>query len=123
MAKKVISYDLLFEVKDTLGRRIHTTKDYWQKIKTLKHRELKYGINEVKTTLTKPDEIRRSVTDSTILLYAQRQQNYDILIVAVKVLNGEGFLVTVYQTKDYKKKGELIWPKQKQRLALSEAEG
>lgn len=115
MAKKVISYDLLFEVKDILGRKIRTTKDYWQKIKTLKHRELKYGINEVKATLTKPDEIRGSVTDSTILLYAQRQENYDILIVAVKVLNGEGFLVTVYQTEEYKKKGQLRWPKPKKR--------
>lgn len=79
MAKKVISYDLLFEVKDVLGRKIRSTKDYWQKIKTLKHRELKYGINEVKTTLTKPDEIRESVTDATILLYAQKQEKYDSL--------------------------------------------
>lgn len=43
------------------------------------------------------------------------KQKYDILIVAVKVLNGDGFLVTVYQTKDYKKKGELLWPKQKEK--------
>lgn len=62
-----------------------------------------------------PDEVRKSVTDATILLYAQRQENYDILIVAVKVINGEGFLVTAYQTKEYKKKGELVWPKPKER--------
>mgnify|MGYP001562868588 CR=1 FL=1 len=113
MKKKIIEYDLLFEVKDVFGRKIRTTKDYWQKIRTLKHRELKYDIPEVKNALTKPEEVRRSVTDSTILLYAQKQQKYDILIVAVKVLNGNGFLVTVYQTKEFKKKGELLWPKQK----------
>jgi len=114
MSKKVVEYDLLFEVEDVLGRKIRTTSDYWKKIKTLKHRELKYGMEEVKNTLTKPEEVRGSVTDATILLYAQKQKKYDILIVAVKVLNGEGFLVTVYQTKEYKKKGELIWPKQKE---------
>ncbi len=111
MAKKIVDHDLLFEVTDVLGRKIRTTKDYWQKIKTLKHRELKYDTPEVKKALTNPDEVRRSVTDSTILLYAQTQANYDILIVAVKVLNGDGFLVTVYQTKEFKKKGKLIWPK------------
>jgi len=115
MAKKLVDYDLLFEVTDVSGRKIRTTKDYWEKIKTLKHRELKYGVEEVKNTLTKPDEVRRSVTDSTILLYAQAQEKYDILIVAIKVLNGDGFLVTVYQTKEFKKKGEFVWPKQKEK--------
>ena len=113
MTRKIVTDDLLFEVKDVLGRKIRTTKDYWQKIKTLKHRELKYGAAKVKQTLKAPEEVRRSVTDATILLYARKQEKYDILIVAVKVLNGDGFLVTVYQTKEFKKKGELIWPKQK----------
>ena len=115
MTRKIVTDDLLFEVKDVLGRKVHTTKDYWQKIKTLKHRELKYGAAEVKKTLKAPEEVRRSVTDATILLYARKQEKYDILIVAVKVLNGDGFLVTVYQTKEFKRKGELIWPKQKEK--------
>lgn len=114
MTRKVIEYDLLFEVKDVLGRKIRTTKDYWLKIKTLKHRELHYGTDEVKKVLRSPDEVRQSVTDTTILLFAKRVEKYDILIVAVKVLNGEGFLVTCYQTKDYKKKGKLLWPKRKE---------
>ena len=42
-------------------------------------------------------------------------EKYAILIVAVKILNGDGFLVTAYQTKEYKKKGELLWPKQKEK--------
>ena len=46
------------------------------------------------------------------MLFAKRIESYDILIVAVKVLNGDGFLVTVYQTGVYKKKGTLLWPKQ-----------
>ena len=76
--------ELLFEVKDILGRNIRTTKDYWQKIKTLKHLELKYGVAEVKKTLRDPEEVRKSVTDATILLYAQGQKKYDILSLPLK---------------------------------------
>lgn len=115
MTKKIVEYNLLFEVEDVFGRKIRTTKDYWQKIKTLKHIELQYGIKEVKKTLKNPDEVRISVMDATILLYAKEVEKYDILIVAVKVLNGDGFLVTAYQTKEYKKKGELVWPKRKEK--------
>ena len=114
MAAKVIHYEILFEIKDVFGRKIRTTTDYWHKIKTLKHQELRYSVTEVKKTITNPDEIRVSITDETIFLYAKRFGKYDILIVAVKVLNGNGFIVTAYQTKEYKKKGKLIWPKQKE---------
>ncbi len=111
MKKSLVSAGLAFEIEDVLGRKIRTTKNYWKKIKEVKHTELKFGIPEVKNTLKNPIEVRQSVTDVTILLYAQKQEKYDILIVAIKVLNGEGFLVTAYQTKEYKKKGELVWPK------------
>ena len=112
MVKSVVSADILFELIDVLGRRIRTTKSYWKKIKEVKHTELRLGIVEVKNTITNPDEIRQSVTDSTILLFAKKVRKYAILVVAVKTLNGEGFIVTVYQTKTHKKKGKLIWPKQ-----------
>ena len=112
MATKIIKHEILFEIEDIFGRKIRTTKDYWLKIKILKHRELRYGTKEIKKTLKNPDEARRSVTDPTVILFAKKVAKYDILIVAVKVLNGEGFLVTVYQTKEYIKKGELLWLKQ-----------
>ena len=115
MRKSLTFEDILFEIDDVFGRKIRTTKNYWKKIKEIKHTELTYGTPEVKKTLTNPDEVRISVTDQTILLFAKKVARYDILIVAVKVLNGSGFLVTVYQTRVYKKKGELVWPKQKER--------
>lgn len=114
MKKDVTKGDILFEVTDVLGRKIRTTKTYWKKIKEIKHRELHHGIATVKKTLKLPDEIRKSVTDETILLYSKEIKKYDILIMAVKVLNGEGFLVTAYQTDSYKRKGELIWQKAKE---------
>lgn len=109
---KIIKHEVLFETTDIFGRKIRITKDYWLKIKTLKHRELRYGISEVKKTLVNPDEVRRSVTDETIILYAKKFTKYDILIAAVKILNSDGFLVTVYQTKEYRKKGKVLWLKQ-----------
>lgn len=115
MRKSLVKSDLLFEVTDILGRKIRTTKAYWKKIREIKHRELHHGIPEIKKSLKLPDEIRKSVTDETILLYDKEVKKYDILIVAVKVLNGEGFLVTAYQTKEYKKKGALIWQKPKEK--------
>lgn len=114
MKKDIIKGDILFEVTDVLGRKIRTTKTYWKKIKEIKHKELHHGISQIKKTLKLPDEIRKSVTDETILLYSKEIKEYDILIVAVKVLNGEGFLVTAYQTDNYRRKGELVWQKQKE---------
>ena len=113
--KSIEKTEILFETKDIFGKNVRTTKSYWQKIFLIKHKEVKASQDTIIKSLQKPDEVRRSVTDSTILLYAQEQEKYDILIVAVKVLNGDGFLVTVYQTKEFKKKGELLWPKQKEK--------
>lgn len=113
MTEKLVNHDILFEVSDVFDRRIRTTKNYWNKITTLKHRELKYGASAVKETLKKPDEVRKSITDGTILLFSKKMKNHDILIVAVKILNGDGFLITCYQTKDYKQKGTVVWQKQK----------
>ena len=111
MKKSVSVYDLLFEVQDPLGKKIRTTKTYWEKIKKLKHPELKHGISETKITLTNPTEISQSVTDSTIYLYVRKIKEYDILVVTAKILNGDGFIVTVYQTREYKHKGKLVWQK------------
>lgn len=110
MRRAVVSTDVLFEIKDVFGRAIRTTIRYWKQIKEVKHTELRFGVLAVKKALTRPDEVRRSVTDPTIFLFAKKAGKYDILIVVVKVLNGEGFVVTVYQTRVYKKKGDLLWP-------------
>lgn len=108
--KKLIPAKKLFEVKDVFGKRIRTTQDYWQKIKTKKHRELKYGIREVKITLRKPDRVNQSIRDPDIALYFKKLEK-DTLVVIAKYLNREGFLLTVYQTRKPKKKGKQLWPK------------
>jgi len=42
------------------------------------------------------------------IFYRKRDQNF--LCVVVKILDGEGFIITIYPT-DKIKKGENIWPK------------
>ena|SRR3989338_3139654 len=108
--KNIVFADQLFEVTDVFGKRIRTSKQYWEKIKTEKHQELKFGVREVEQALQKPDSVFRSIKDETIALY-RKQMDGDILIVVSKHLNGNGFVVTVYQTKKVIDKGEKLWPK------------
>ena len=105
------SLNILFDVKDVFGKDIRSTVGYWKRIKEEKHTDLKYEVPDVVKTLENPDEVRRSVTDSTIMLYYKQFKSSNTLLVAAKHLNGHGFVVTVYQTTKSKKKGEKLWPK------------
>lgn len=107
----IVSVNVLFEVVDIFGKRIRTTAEYWRKIKEEKHADLKYEPYDVVEVLENPDEVRRSVTDSTIVLYYKQFKLEHTLIVVAKHFNGHGFVVTVYQTTKSNKKGEKLWPK------------
>jgi len=107
---KIKKSDFLFEVKDIFGKIIKTTKNYWNKIFVIKHKELKASKEEVIKVLNNADEIRKSVQDPYIYLY-YKKLNKKHLVVVVKYLNNHGFIVTIYQTSKVKRKGEKIWPK------------
>ncbi len=52
-----------FEVETPLGVRIRTTRAYWKKITKVKHPVIaKYEV-QVKDSLARPDEIRRTRRD------------------------------------------------------------
>ncbi len=105
-----IAPEILFEISDIFGKKIRTTHAYWTKITSEKHAELIYTISDVQNTLQRPDLVYRSVTDDTIALY-RKQVKTGTLIVVAKHLNGEGFLVTAYETTKTRIKGERLWPK------------
>lgn len=109
MKKIVTSNEILFDVKDVFGKKIRTTQNYWNKIKEEKHTELIYGISEVTETLINPDIVLKSLVDTTIAIYRKKMPSGEILVVVAKHINGEGFLVTVYQTNKETKKGEVLW--------------
>jgi len=64
---------------------------------------------DVKSTLSDPDFIRRSRIDPDIYLYYQSIDHYFYCVV-VRHENGRGFIVTTDKT-DKVKEGELIWTK------------
>ncbi|MSU62581.1 MAG: hypothetical protein EXS31_09315 [Pedosphaera sp.] len=99
---------ILFAVATPLGFIVRTSPEYWQKIVT-KHPDLDGRLELIKSTLALPDEIRRSSRDGEILLFYRATDKRWVVAVARR-LNGDGFLVTAYQT-DTIKEGETIWPK------------
>ena len=93
---------------DTPGFRVRTSPDYWQKIVT-KHPDLAGCLEAVKAALIAPDEIRRSSRDASILLFYRASEHRWVVAVA-RHSNGDGYLVTAYQT-DAIKEGETLWHK------------
>ncbi|MBI2612067.1 DUF4258 domain-containing protein [Candidatus Gottesmanbacteria bacterium] len=111
----ILKEELLFEVEDIFGKKVRITKRYWEEIKTRKHTELEFEMDDIIGTLAEPDEVRLSVQDAYIRLFF-KQFDEAILIVVVKYLNGNGFVVTVYQTSKVKRKGEIVWSRKPQRI-------
>ena len=99
---------ILFETMTPLGTRIRTTESYWAKLITLKHPSMRGREIVVQETLRAPEQIRRSRADRSVLLYYSSVGDYHVCVV-VKVLNGDGFIITAYKTVNIKE-GEKIWP-------------
>lgn len=99
---------LLFEVETPLNFTVRCSVEYWQRL-VLKHPAIAERLEDVKHTLTDPDEVRLSSSDAGVLLFYRADTKRWLCAVARK-LNGEGFLITSYPT-DAVKQGEVIWRK------------
>ena len=60
---------IYFEITSKLDKRVYVTKSRWDLIIKTKHLEIKSKEKEIKETLTIPDEIRLSKSDSSVYLY------------------------------------------------------
>jgi len=105
----VVHDKIYWQLTSVLGKKIHTTKEYWEKIVTTKHPAIKGKESEVKLTLTDADEVRVSKTDKTVFLYYKATKK-GFLCVVVKHQNREGFIITTYITEKIKE-GRTIWRK------------
>ena len=65
----IVKQDILFEVRDVFGKKVRTSKSYWDKIFLLKHKEVKTSKKEVVNAIIKPDEVRKSLQDPYICLF------------------------------------------------------
>lgn len=56
--------------------------------------------------------IKASAYDETVIIYYKESEikGYKFLAIVVKVLNGEGFILTAYKTNNIKE-GRLLWKK------------
>lgn len=96
--------DYIFEVVDKTGRKIRLTKKQWSHI-TIKHPDMSGKEEEIKKVLGNPDIILPHKFDDmarNYYLYNKNEKAY--LLVSVKYLNGEGFIITSFYSQYIKKK-------------------
>jgi hypothetical protein len=101
------SDSLLFDVETPLGFRVHCYRSYWTRKVVAQHPVMADRIEDVKRTLTTPEEIRLSTTDEGVYLFYTADEKRFVCAVA-RQTNGEGFLITAYPT-DKVKQGKVVW--------------
>jgi hypothetical protein len=92
-----------------LGKKISFPKERYFHI-TMRHPELEGKEQEIIKTLTNADFVQESVYDKNVLLYYKLIGKSDYFVVAIKLLNNHGFIITAY-VANVIKKGEIIWKK------------
>lgn len=96
--------------KDYFGRNIRLTDNRWEHILT--RAEMVDQKEKIKETLLNPDKIKSSKHDPEVLLYYRLYDKTPVakkyLMVAVKIENGGGFILTSFFT-DKIKAGETVW--------------
>ncbi len=93
--------DVLFTL-ETGSRKIRLTKERWRHI-TTEHPDVT-DIEEIKATIQKPLTVTPSVYDPENVAwnYRYNKDKKRYLMVAVKYLNGEGFIITSHYTRKIK---------------------
>jgi hypothetical protein len=98
-----------FEILTPLKFTARTSDEYWQKL-IVKHPDIAGLETEVKQALANPNEIRQSSRDPNVLLFYLTLRETRWVVAVARKLNGDGFLITAYQT-DAIKEGETLWHK------------
>jgi len=94
------------EVVSKLGKRIRTTKNYWDFIIT-KHESIEQMEKEVTETLINPEIVRLSKNDPHVYLYYSKYRKHYLCVVC-KHFDEAGFIITAYLA-DKIKRGKLIY--------------
>jgi len=93
----------VFEIVDKTGRKIKLTKRQWTHI-TTKHSDLSGKEENIKMAVEKPDVVILQKFDNNTGNYYKYDKNEKAyLFVAVKYLNGEGFIMTAFYTQKIRK--------------------
>jgi hypothetical protein len=102
---------IIFEIESKLNKKIRLTEKLFNEIKQ-KHPEVISQENKIKETLINPNVIRKSQYENNAWLFYKFFKTTPVtqkhLMAAIKLLNDDGFVITVYFT-DRIKIGEEIW--------------
>ncbi len=97
--------DIIFEIIDKTGRKIRLTRKQWSHINR-KHPTVANYFEEIKETLEKPDIITDSDIEEDVYFYYKYYKYlkppYKYILVIVKYLNGDGFIISAYFEKNIK---------------------
>ncbi|MBI4439913.1 hypothetical protein HY638_02985 [Candidatus Woesearchaeota archaeon] len=94
----------IFEIKDKSGRKISLSQERWTHINQ-EHPEVAPHIEEIKETLENPIQIKSYEFDEEVKYYYKHLKQKPLagyLLVIVKYLNGEGFIITSYFVRNIK---------------------
>ncbi|MBI2523487.1 hypothetical protein HYW19_03785 [Candidatus Woesearchaeota archaeon] len=95
----------IFQTIDKSGRNIHLSKEGWAHINE-EHPEVSGYLEEIQETLKNPIKIKEVDYDEDIRYYYRYYKSIESpaknLLVIVKYLNGEGFIITAYFVKSIK---------------------
>lgn len=88
---------MIFEVKTRDGKLIRLTEKQWSHI-IYRHPEMVKRLNDIEEAISSPTA-RIQHSDETTKFYKFIKDEKKYIMVAVKILNGDGFVVTAYKTK------------------------
>ena len=92
-----------FEIEDKHKRKIHLSNERWKLI-VIEHSALANKIEDIKDALSNPLFIGKSKYDEMVRYYYKYHKNLSRhLMVSVKYLNGEGFVITAFYTSKLEK--------------------
>ena len=95
----------IFQTTDKSGRKINLTKERWTHINE-EHPEVSDYLEEIQETLKNPIKIQEVDYDEDIRYYYRYYKSIESpaknLLVIVKYLNGEGFIITAYFVRSIK---------------------
>lgn len=89
--------DRIFIATSRDGKEIRLTEKQWKHI-SIRHPEMARNINEIKQAIEGPEFISwQSENVQKFYIYLKSEEKY--IMVAVRILNGDGFVITAYKTK------------------------
>ena len=108
----LVSSDILFIVGDVFGKKVRITKTYWDYVLYTKHREAIHELSAelLKITLTNPGFVISTLEESVVQFYHQMEDSRFFCVV-VRHLNGDGFVITSYITRQPKRNNKILWRK------------